>query len=85
MGTLTVLILSLRQFLLFLQFGLQQKITVCPTYKATSLMLICCFHILKSKLYSVLITWKSDSLMWVIYGKYKTKKTSTIGQYRSTF
>ena len=73
-GTLTVLILSLRQFLLFLQFVMKQKKTGMSILQSNSSYANLLFSHTKSKLYSVLITWNSKSLMWVIYGKYKTKQ-----------
>jgi len=68
-GTLTVLILSLCQFLLFLQFGLQQKITgmsnlhsnscyPCLLFSYTKVKNIQCFNNLEFKQFNVGNIWK---------------------------
>lgn len=73
-GTLTVLILSLHQFLLFLQFGLQQKITGMSNLHSNSCYARLLFSYTKVKIIQCLMTWNANTLIWVIYGKYKKKK-----------
>lgn len=86
MGTLTVLILSLCQFLLFLRFGLQQKIAGMSNLKRNSswnaqlLFSHTAVKIIQSFDYVGFKQFNVDNIRKIL----KTAKTTTINQYRST-